>query len=96
MTKHLVNAGLHVTAMEPAENMRRKLNEVLPLVPCLPGTSWDILVEDESLDAVVIAQAFHWFDVIQTLRELYRVLKQNGYCILAWNLESERSDWVRK
>ncbi|GAA5803334.1 hypothetical protein HPULCUR_008813 [Helicostylum pulchrum] len=96
MTKHLVNAGLHVTAVEPAENMRRKLNEVLPLVPCLPGTSWDIPLEDESLDAVVIAQAFHWFDDIQTLRELHRVLKQNGYGILAWNLESHRSDWIRK
>lgn len=96
MTKCLVESGLNVTAVEPAENMRRKLKEILPQVDCLDGTSWNIPVKDNSVDAVVIAQAFHWFDDIKTLQELHRVLKPNtGYGILAWNLENrERGDWV--
>lgn len=96
MTKSLVESGLNVTAVEPVENMRRKLVQVLPQVTCLEGTSWNIPVKDNSLDAVVIAQAFHWFDDIKTLQELHRVLKPSGYGILAWNLESKRSDWVAK
>lgn len=97
-TKCLVENGFHnVTAVEPAENMRLKLKEILPKVTCLPGTSWDIPVKDQSCDAVVIAQAFHWFDDSNTLKELHRVLSHNGHVILAWNLESaERSDWVAK
>lgn len=97
MTKCLVVSGLNVTAVEPVENMRLKLNETLPQVRCLEGTSWDIPLKSDSLDAVIAAQAFHWFDNIETLREFHRVLKRNGYGILAWNLESaERSDWVAK
>lgn len=97
MTKCLVESGLKVTAVEPVENMRLKLNETLPQVRCLEGTSWDIPLKSDSLDAVIVAQAFHWFDNIETLREFHRVLKRDGYGILAWNLESaERSDWVAK
>lgn len=96
MTKSLVESGLNVTAVEPVENMRLKLVEILPQVTCLEGTSWHIPVKDNSLDAVVVAQAFHWFDDMATLRELHRALKPTGYGVLAWNLESKRSDWVGK
>lgn len=97
MTKCLVESGLKVTAVEPVENMRAKLKETLPQVRCLEGTSYDMPFEANSVDAIVVAQAFHWFDHIETLREFHRVLKRDGYGILAWNLESaERSDWVAK
>lgn len=95
MTKLLVNQGLDVVAIEPVENMRHKLAQVVPGVPCLEGTSWNMPFDSESKDAVIAAQAFHWFDDIKTLQEFHRVLKSDGYGILAWNLESaERSDWV--
>ncbi|KAI8882508.1 S-adenosyl-L-methionine-dependent methyltransferase [Backusella circina FSU 941] len=95
MTKLLVEANLEVTAVEPAENMRTKLTEILPKVTCLNGDSWNIPLKDSSQDAIVVAQAFHWFDDAKTLMEMHRVLKPKGYGILAWNLESsERADWV--
>lgn len=97
MTKALVAKGFDVTAVEPVENMRNKLKEVVPGVPCLEGTSWNIPVENESQQAIVVAQAFHWFDDVKTLEEFHRVLKPGGYGILAWNLESgDRSEWVAK
>lgn len=101
MTKCLVESGLHhVTAIEPVENMRGKLKETLPHVRCLEGTSYDMPLESNSADGIVVAQAFHWFDDIETLREFHRVLKADGYVILAWNLESaersSNSEWVAK
>lgn len=97
MTKALVAKGFEVTAVEPVENMRSKLIEVVPGVPCLEGTSWNIPVGNESQQAIVVAQAFHWFDDVKTLEEFHRVLKPGGYGILAWNLESgDRSEWVAK
>ncbi|CEP19255.1 hypothetical protein [Parasitella parasitica] len=45
--------------------------------------------------AVIVAQAFHWFDDIKTLEEIHHILKPGGYGVLAWNLESgDRSKWV--
>lgn len=97
MTKALVGRGFNVTAVEPVEGMRAKLVQVVPDVPCIEGTSWNIPVENESQDAIVVAQAFHWFDDVKTLQEMHRVLKPGGYGILAWNLESgDRSEWVAK
>ncbi|KAL9543909.1 hypothetical protein MBANPS3_007893 [Mucor bainieri] len=97
MTKALVAKGFNVTAVEPVEGMRTKLMEVVPGVPCFEGTSWNIPVKGDSQNAIVIAQAFHWFDDVKTLEEMHRVLKPGGYGILAWNLESgDRSEWVAK
>ncbi|KAI8975287.1 S-adenosyl-L-methionine-dependent methyltransferase [Mycotypha africana] len=96
MTSILYNAGFSgIKAVEPVEGMRSKLNELLPQVPCLDGTSWKMPFEDASQDAIIVAQAFHWFDDIQSLREFHRVLKPNGIVILTWNMESqERGEWV--
>jgi ubiquinone/menaquinone biosynthesis C-methylase UbiE len=38
-----------------------------------------------SVDLVTVAQAFHWFDVEPTLRELQRILKPGGWCAAFWN-----------
>ncbi|KAI8139196.1 S-adenosyl-L-methionine-dependent methyltransferase [Fennellomyces sp. T-0311] len=96
MTKLLVARGYtNVTAVEPAEAMREKFSALLPNVPILKGTSWDIPVAPQSQDAVIVAQAFHWFADVPSLREIHRVLKPNGYIILIWNMESPRSAWVR-
>jgi ubiquinone/menaquinone biosynthesis C-methylase UbiE len=77
--------------------MRAKISEKLPTVKALEGTSWNIPVDAESQDVVVIAQAFHWFDDIETLRECRRVLKPNGRIVFIWNMESQnRSQWIAK
>ncbi|KAI9475911.1 MAG: S-adenosyl-L-methionine-dependent methyltransferase [Benjaminiella poitrasii] len=98
MTKLLVESGFkNIIAVEPLENMRRELHKAVPAIPCLDGTAWAIPVDDNSQDAMICAQAFHWFDDIQALREFHRILRPGGYGILVWNLESsERSEWVAK
>jgi SAM-dependent methyltransferase len=44
----------------------------------------------ESADAVLSAQAFHWFEPVATLREFHRILKPPGWAILMWNERDER------
>jgi len=41
-------------------------------------------------DAVLSAQAFHWFEPVATLREFYRILKPGGWTVLMWNERDER------
>ncbi len=40
---------------------------------------------DRSVDAITVAQAFHWFDVARALAEFHRVLRPRGRFALIWN-----------
>src|SRR5438067_8695449 len=40
---------------------------------------------DDSIDLIVAAQAFHWFDIPAARRECMRVLRAGGYALLMWN-----------
>jgi len=84
-----------VVAVEPAKAMRDKFQQILPQVPIYNGTAWDIPVESESQDAVVAAQAFHWFANVKALEEIRRVLKPGGWFCMIWNLEDrDAAQWV--
>jgi SAM-dependent methyltransferase len=85
LTRQLVPYALEVVAVEPGDEMRRVLEEVVPGVEALFGTAEDIPLPDESVDVVTVAQAFHWFDVDAALAEMYRVLRPMGGFAIVWN-----------
>ncbi|KZF24652.1 S-adenosyl-L-methionine-dependent methyltransferase [Xylona heveae TC161] len=77
-----------ITAVEPHAGMLQELDKkALKGVVTKSGTATSIPLEDESVDAIIIAQAFHWFATQETLRELHRVLKPTGVLGLIWNVE---------
>lgn len=81
-------------AVEPVEAMGAQLKKLLPDVRLLSGTAEAIPLEDATADAVVCAQAFHWFSTEAALREIHRVLKPDGHLGLIWNVRDESVDWV--
>ncbi|KAI8141506.1 S-adenosyl-L-methionine-dependent methyltransferase [Fennellomyces sp. T-0311] len=88
---------VNVTAVEPVDAMRDILVSLLPKVHTIKGSSWDIPLASQSQDAIIVAQAFHWFADIETLQEIYRVLKPNGYLTIVWNKEDQsRGQWVKQ
>ncbi len=95
-TAQLVDVGVRVVPIEPVEAMRSALATALPEVSVLPGTSENTLLGDHSVDVVIAAQAFHWFDPLPTMDELARVLQPGGQLICAWNVRDEDVPWVAK
>lgn len=85
LTRDLVPSGAKVIAVEPLDEMREQLARVVPEAEALGGTAEEIPLPDESVDAVVCAQAFHWFDLERALPEAHRVLRPAGGLALIWN-----------
>lgn len=83
-----------ITAVEPVSEMRELLMANNPDVRTLAGSAEAIPLADGSMDAVVSAQAFHWFANAQALTEIRRVLKPGGSLGLVWNVRDENVDWV--
>nr|POF03131.1 putative methyltransferase-like c25b8.10 [Quercus suber] len=78
-----------IIAVEPHDGMRDVLEaKKLPRVTVRSGVSTSIPLDDASVDAIVVAQAFHWFSNMESLREIHRVLKTHGCLGLIWNIES--------
>jgi SAM-dependent methyltransferase len=88
LTRPLIDAGLEVVAVEPVEEMRAALPAGARVVD---GTAEAIPLDDCSVDAVTVGQAFHWFDGEAALAEIQRVLRPDGLLALFWNrrLESD-------
>jgi len=81
-------------AVEPVEGMRRQFAAAVPGVPVVAGVAEAIPFAGESVDAVTVAQAFHWFDADPALAEIRRVLRSHGRLGLVWNRRDESVPWV--
>ena len=93
-TPLLTATGADVVAVEPVAAMRAQLQDAQPAVRALPGTADALPLADAALDAIVCAQAFHWFATRAALDEFARVLKPGGRLGLVWNVRDESVDWV--
>jgi SAM-dependent methyltransferase len=89
-TRELLPFGAKSVAVEPSASMREILTRVVPGVPVIAGVGEAIPLRASSMDAVVVAQAFHWFDPPVALPEIARVLRPGGVLSLVWNERDER------
>jgi SAM-dependent methyltransferase len=87
--------GPDVVAVDPSEEMLtvcRKLAGVDTMV----GAAESIPLAHASVDAVIVGQAFHWFDHARALPEIARVLRPHGVLGLLWNHSDTVVPWVRR
>jgi SAM-dependent methyltransferase len=97
LTRLLVPTGAEVVAVEPVAGMRARLAASLgEAVEVLDGTAEAIPLGDAEVDAVTVAQAFHWFEPQLALAEMARVLRPGGHLFLVWNTRDRAVDWVRQ
>src|SRR5205085_8778925 len=51
----------------------------------IDATAEATTLPDHSIDLILAAQAFHWFDRPKARREFSRILRQGGWIVLVWN-----------
>ncbi len=84
-----LDRGFHVSAVEPNEAMRQAMTARLgshPRFRAVAGTAEATTLPAEGFDAVIAAQAFHWFDRKAFRVECRRILKPDGFVALFWNV----------
>ena len=91
--------GNRVFGVEPNEAMRAAAEDFLKDFPnfrSVDGTAENTTLENNGVDFVVAAQAFHWFDAEKTRKEFKRILKEKGFVALLWNeRQLDTSDFLR-
>jgi hypothetical protein len=83
-----LRAGLAVIGVEPNEAMRAEGNRQLAAFAhfrSVAGTAEATTLADASVDLLIAAQAFHWFDIGPARAEALRILKRPPNAALIWN-----------
>jgi SAM-dependent methyltransferase len=76
--------GVDVVAIEPAANMRAVLQERVQTIRVIDGAAESIPLDDSSVDAVVVGNAFHHFDRDRAFAAIARVLRARSVLALYW------------
>jgi SAM-dependent methyltransferase len=92
--------GIQVIGIEPNAEMRAKAASIrvspgMPAPVYQEGTAEATGLGDRFADAVLAAQAFHWFLPEESLAEFQRILKQGGWAALLWNERDERDEMTK-
>ena len=78
LTRSLAPFTRAMIAVEPAPQMRAALTQRSPDVEVLDGRAEAIPLASQAVDAVVVGDAFHWFEHDRAIAEIARVLVPAG------------------
>lgn len=95
-TELMVQHGWNLWATDPSADMLAQLKAKLPAVETFLGKAEHLALPDASIDLVVVAQAWHWFDPVQASSEIARVLRPGGTLGLIWNQLDVTIPWVHR
>lgn len=90
----LLDAECVVHAVEPNAAMQEAAVSQLggnPLFHSITAPAEATTLPDRSVDMILSAQAFHWFDRERARAEISRILKPSGLIALVWNVRQTGS-----
>lgn len=93
LTARLLERGLAVDAVEPDAAMLAELRRSCPGATAHHAGAEALPLPDASVDAVLVATAWHWFPFEEAVAEVRRVLRPGGWLGLVWNLVTPREQW---
>ena len=96
LTGSVLDRAAAVLAVEPLPGMLAELHQRYPAALAVAGAAEHIPLRDEVVDAIVVGQAFHWFETASALAEMARVLRPGGLLTLLWNHDDETNPLFRE
>lgn len=93
LTGSLLARGLEVDAIEPDDAMLAVLRTRHPAARAHLAGADALPLPDGSVDAVLVAQAWHWFPYADALAQARRVLRHGGWLALVWNASLPQEPW---
>ncbi len=93
-TRLLEPIGATIVAAEPVPGMQAILRATSPDVALVGSTAEVLPFRAAAFDAIIVAQAFHWFDAATALAEAARVLAPGGRLGLVWNARDRTAPHV--
>lgn len=93
LTGLLLARGLRVSAVEPDAAMLAVLARVHPAADARQARADALPLGDDTVDAVLVGQAWHWFPHAQAAAEIRRVLRPGGRLGLIWNQTAPGEPW---
>jgi ubiquinone/menaquinone biosynthesis C-methylase UbiE len=87
-----------VYAVEPNLEMREAAEEIFVSnsnFNSINGSAEQTNLESNSIDLIVCAQAFHWFNKELSKLEFNRILKPDGHICMIWNERSTASEFQK-
>ncbi len=97
LSRVLLAAGFDLVAVEPLESLRAVLGERIGRDRVREGVAERIPLEDASVDAVTVGDAFHWFDHAAALAEIGRVLRPGGgLAVLSTVMDWTGATWAHE
>ena len=75
-----------VYAVDPSEEMLARLRVEAPFADARLGSAEAIPLDDGAVEAVFVADAFHWFATAAAAREIARVLRPGGLLVVLWHV----------
>jgi SAM-dependent methyltransferase len=99
LTRLFLENGNRVLGVEPNAEMRRAGERALltyAAFQSVVGRAEDTTLPPESVDFIVVGQAFHWFDPVDARAEFGRILKPGGWVVLVWNQLDTTAPFLRE
>ena len=97
-TELFLRNGNPVFAVEPNREMRAAAERRLggrPGFTSVAGTAEATTLPAASVDGIVVAQAFHWFEPTKARTEFRRILRPGGWVALIWNTRRKDTPFAR-
>jgi ubiquinone/menaquinone biosynthesis C-methylase UbiE len=95
----LLQRGCTVIGIEPNDAMRAAAEQLLgsfPKFQSVNGTAEKTTLASASVDAILCAQAFHWFDRPAARNEFQRIAKPGALIALMWNVRLTNTPFLQK
>lgn len=84
-TKQLYDRKCNVIGIEPNKEMFEKACKNLDGVKLINATAEETTLENNSIDIITVAQALHWFNLDEFIKEARRILKTGGRVAVIYN-----------